>query len=91
MDLPTQICETIKDVLPDATVIVRDPHNDGVHLEAIVISQQFETLSLVKQHQIVMKALEQHFSTELHALALKTLTPQQWDREQQQNQLGVSS
>jgi stress-induced morphogen len=43
-----------------------------------VICPQFEGLSLVKQHQLVMKSLTQGFATNVHALALKTFTPTQW-------------
>ena len=53
---------------------------DGCHFEAIVVSSLFEGLSLVKQHQLVMKALKDQFDDEsLHALKLKTFTPSRWD------------
>ena len=68
----------ILEVIPDATVMVGDPRNDGVHLEAFVISESFVGQSLVKQHQTVMNALKEEFKEELHALALKTFTPEKW-------------
>ena len=52
----------ILDVIPDATVMVGDPRNDGVHLEAFVISESFVGLSLVRQHQTVMNALKDEVS-----------------------------
>ncbi len=75
------IKETILTALPDATVYVADPHQDGEHFEAIVISPSFESMMLVKQHQVVMKALKEKFETSVHALALKTFTPEKWDAE----------
>ena len=69
----------ILEVIPDATVMVGDPRNDGVHLEAFVISESFVGQSLVKQHQTVMNALKEEFKDELHALALKTFTPEKWE------------
>ena len=83
-----QIKASILEVLPNATVYVADPHNDGEHFEAIVIDEQFNNISLVKQHQLVMNALKEKFATTVHALALKTFTPQKWD-EQKHNYKGV--
>lgn len=76
-----EIKATILTTLSDATVYVADPHNDGEHFESIVISPSFEGLSLVKQHQVVMKALKEKFETSVHALALKTFTPEKWENE----------
>ncbi len=72
--IKTKILET----LSDAEVHILDPRNDGVHLEAIVISKLFMGIPLFKQHQLVMNSLKDLFETVLHALALKTYTPQQW-------------
>ena len=72
---------TILEAVPDAEVYVVDPNQDGEHFEAIVVSPSFEGLILVKQHQLVMKALKERFSTDVHALALKTFTPEKWQIE----------
>ena len=69
---------TIEQAVPNSTVIVKDPMNDGQHLEAIVVSPAFEGMMLVKQHQMVMGALKNAFATSVHALALKTFTPAKW-------------
>lgn len=71
----------IEAALPDATVFVMCPMNDDTHFEAIVISPQFSGLSLVKQHQLVMTPLTRAFNTNLHALALKTFSPEKWENE----------
>ena len=72
-----EIAKIIKRSLPEAQVIVAS--DDGTHFNAIVISESFEGLSLVKQHQIVMNALKADFDTErLHALQLRTFTPEKW-------------
>ena len=78
-DLTKQIEETILQAMPDARVIVRDPMNDGAHLEATVISESFQDMPLVQQHRLVMKSLKNAFDNDLHALALKTYTPEKWD------------
>ena len=73
------IKQTILAALPEALVYVMDPNNDGEHFEAIVVSDTFRDLSLVKQHQVVMTALTDKFATSVHALALKTFTPEKWE------------
>jgi stress-induced morphogen len=65
--------------LPDAQVDVRDTTGTGDHFEAQVVSAAFQGLPLVRQHQLVYGALDEKLATgELHALALKTFTPDQW-------------
>ncbi len=74
-----QVEAMIKAEIPDAQVQVQDLTGGGDHLQAIVISSQFEGKSLVKQHQLVYGALRQALATEaIHALALKTYTPESW-------------
>ena len=71
--------KTLESVFVAAQIEVLDPRGDDRHLEAIVISSQFEGLSLIKQHQLVMDALKNHFNEGLHALQLKTYTPDAWN------------
>jgi acid stress-induced BolA-like protein IbaG/YrbA len=73
-----EIKYTIKEAVPQATIYVMDPLNDGQHLQAIVVSPIFEGMLLVKQHQMVMRPLKEAFQGAVHALALKTFTPQKW-------------
>lgn len=55
--------------------------DDGQHFDAIVVSSEFEGLSMVKQHQLVYETLGDRMQTnEIHALALKTYTPEQWSK-----------
>jgi stress-induced morphogen len=77
-----QIRTKILAAVPDAQVIALDPQGDGQHFEAIVISPAFEGMPLVRRHQLVMNALKEEFVTRVHALRLRTLTPQQWQAEQ---------
>jgi acid stress-induced BolA-like protein IbaG/YrbA len=72
--------EMIQSQMPDAEVMVRDLTGGGDHLEAIVISESFLGKTRVKQHQMVYGALEDALKSEaIHALALKTYTPQTWE------------
>lgn len=76
---PAQVEATIKAELPDAQVQVQDLTGGGDHYQVTVVSSQFEGKGLVQQHQMVYGALRQEMATEaIHALALKTYTPQAW-------------
>ena len=75
-----QVEAMMKSELPDAFVQVQDLKG-GDHLQATVVSAQFEGKTLVKQHQMVYKAVQEAMATEaIHALALKTYTPTQWEK-----------
>ena len=71
-----QIEQTIVQNIPDAKVLVLNP--DGEHFEAVVISASFNGVSLLKQHQAVMKPLTDAFKAQVHALALKTFSEEKW-------------
>jgi acid stress-induced BolA-like protein IbaG/YrbA len=79
-----EIKQLIETSVPDATAYVLDPMNDGQHLQAFVISPAFEGLMLIKQHQMVMGPLSQAFATSVHALGLKTFTPEKWEEVKHQ-------
>ncbi len=81
MQVTHEITEIIQAKLPGAIVQVFDPRQDGVHLEAIVVSEKFENLSILAQQRLVMNALKEQFNDSLHALALKTYTPNQWNKQ----------
>lgn len=74
----SEIKNAIINSLKDAEVKITNPPNDGLHFEAIVISALFEGKSLVEQHQLVMQPLTELFSSSLHALSLRTFTPDEW-------------
>jgi acid stress-induced BolA-like protein IbaG/YrbA len=74
-----QVQTMIKAKLPDAEVMVRDLTGGGDHLEAIVVSAEFAGKTKVKQHQLVYGSLQEAMASEaIHALALKTYTPDDW-------------
>ena len=74
-----QVKQTIEQQIPNSQVMVTDLTGGGDHLEAIVVSSEFEGKTKVKQHQLVYGALQSEFNSEaIHALALKTYTPKVW-------------
>ena len=52
--------------------------DDGTHFEAIVVSPEFAGLSRVRRHQLVYGALGDRMREEIHALSMKTLSPEEW-------------
>lgn len=79
-----QVKNKIQAKLPDAEVIVKDLTGGGDHLEAIVVSSEFEGMTKVKQHQLIYGALSDALASEaIHALALKTYTPSAWQNADQ--------
>ena len=76
-----QVKETIEQQIPNSQVTITDLTGGGDHLEAIVVSDEFEGKTRVKQHQLVYGALQNEFTTDaIHALALKTYTPEAWSK-----------
>ena len=51
---------------------------DGQHFEAVIVSGAFHGKSRVQRHQIVYAALGDRMREEVHALSMKTLTPEEW-------------
>ena len=51
---------------------------DGAHFEAVVVSPAFAGLSRVRRHQLVYAALGDRMREEIHALSMKTLSPEEW-------------
>ncbi|MDA8415569.1 MAG: BolA family transcriptional regulator [Betaproteobacteria bacterium] len=51
---------------------------DGHHFEATIVSALFEGKTRVAQHQLVYRALGDRMREEIHALSMRTLTPEQW-------------
>lgn len=80
---PDQVEAMIKAGIPDAQVQVQDLTGGNDHYQVVVVSNQFEGKSLVQRHQLVYRSLQQAMSSDaIHALTMKTYTPQDWKAEQ---------
>ncbi len=78
----SEVSDLVRGALPDAEVAII---GEGCNLELIVVSDAFEGLSLVKQHQLVLDALAAPLASgRLHAVTLKTHTV----RQRQESQAG---
>jgi acid stress-induced BolA-like protein IbaG/YrbA len=73
------IAELIRNGMPDAEVRVT---GDGSHFEAVVVSTVFAGKSLIQRQRLVMATVRPQIeSGELHALSIKTFTPEQWTEQ----------
>lgn len=50
----------------------------GGHFNVVIVSDTFRGKSAVQRHQAVYAALGDAMKTEIHALAIKALTPEEW-------------
>jgi BolA protein len=48
------------------------------HFRALVVSPRFAGLSLVAAQRLVYEALGDEMGSEIHALSVRTLTPERW-------------
>lgn len=53
------------------------------HLKVVIVSEQFEGKRLLQRHRAINELLAEELAGELHALALHTYTPTEWQTEQQ--------
>jgi len=82
---PHVLTSVIEAALPGSLVQVQDFTGTGDHFQAVVVTPAFVGLSMVKQHQKVYGALQAYIDDgRIHALALKTYTPEQWQQSQVQ-------
>jgi stress-induced morphogen len=76
-----EIQKRIEQALTPVHVDVVDQTGTGDHFQALVVSAAFEGKTRVQQHQLVYAALGDHMRDRIHALALRTLTPDQWQED----------
>ena len=71
-----EVRSTIMNGLPcDHVEVLGD---DGQHFEAVIVSPRFAGKNMVQQHQLVYLALGERMRAEIHALAMRTFTPEAW-------------
>jgi acid stress-induced BolA-like protein IbaG/YrbA len=51
---------------------------DGQHFQALVVSAAFAGKSRIQRHQLVYAAMGERMREEVHALSMKTLTPEEF-------------
>ena len=72
MVTPDQIKSWIEQGLPCEHVAVE---GDGHHFDAVIVSSAFEGKRMLECHRLVYDALGERMRSEIHALSMKTYTP----------------
>ena len=66
---------------PDASVEVDDLTGTEDHYQVRLVSAAFSGMSRIARHRAVHEALGAALAGEIHALALSTHTPSEWERQ----------
>jgi len=78
-----ELTQKIRKAFPDGYVEVHPTRSTGQHYAALVVDDSFRGLPRVRQHQKVYEAVKPIPSPEIHALQLRTFTPEEWETEKQ--------
>ena len=75
--MPTaeELKERIEAALPGSSASVQDLTGGGDHFRAEVVSDRFDGLSRIEQHQLVYSIFGAEVGGPIHALSIKTSTP----------------
>lgn len=78
---PNQLKQRLETLGPGTHVEVTDLTGTEDHYQAVIVSPAFEGLSMILQHRKVFSLVQAEVdSEEIHALTLKTFTPQQYSK-----------
>jgi acid stress-induced BolA-like protein IbaG/YrbA len=81
---PEKVRQLIEQGIPDAKVLVQS--DDNTHYNAVVVSESFAGKRPLARHQMVYKCLGKLMGNEIHALAIRAHTHDEWrDLEQAGN------
>ena len=85
MNVQQSIEKKIREALvPMHLEVVNESHMHNVpegaqsHFKLVIVSDRFEGEILIKRHRRVNSLLQADFESGLHALALHTMTPEEW-------------
>lgn len=73
-----------KALSPEHLEVINESHMHNVpegsesHFKVVIVSDSFKDKMLIARHRLVNKALEDELNSSIHALALHTLTMEEW-------------
>lgn len=77
-----QLKERIESLGPGTRAEVRDLTGTQNHFEALIVSPAFEGKKLMDQHRLIYALVDAEMkSNEVHALAMKTMTPEEYEKK----------
>lgn len=53
----------------------------GGHFQVLLVSGSFRGKSVVERHRAIYETLGELMKQEIHALTLRTLTPEEWEKD----------
>ena len=71
-----EIINRLEAHFPQAQITAKDLTGTGDHWQVTVISEKFNGKTMVEQHKLVYKALGEWLKKDIHALTLKTKSPE---------------
>ncbi|MGM0691636.1 MAG: BolA family protein [Pseudomonadota bacterium] len=80
--------QTLRDALEPMYLEITDESTQHAgnrvesHFRVVVVSEQFDGLSLIRRHRLAQDPLKTAFEQGLHALALHTYSPAEWEQRQ---------
>jgi len=80
MVTPEQLNSWIAAGLDDETLLKVE--GDGHHFEAVIVSDDFSGKNRIQRHQHIYAILGDKMKAEVHALSMKTLTPEEYSDAQ---------
>ncbi|GAA5316463.1 MAG: transcriptional regulator BolA [Candidatus Pelagadaptatus aseana] len=90
MQIQSTIETKLKDALnPSHLQVVNESHmhsvpeNSETHFKVVIASDAFDGVRKVARHQKIYQLLNEELAGEVHALALHTYTPAEWQEQQQ--------
>ena len=57
------------------------PPGSESHFKVVAVTHEFENKMLVARHRLINKALAEELAGPVHALALHTMTPEEWSKK----------
>ncbi len=78
---PEQLAGKLKSLAPNTQVNVVDLTGTQDHYQAVIVSPAFDGKMMIDQHRMVFALVQSEIdSGEVHALTIKTFTPEQFSK-----------
>ena len=75
------IKEIIESSIKSFKITVIDSNGTGDHFNVLVVSDDFNNMTLIERHKLIYHYLKEYLTKEIHALQLKTLTIKEYEEE----------
>ena len=83
---PIQLKQRLETLAPETRVEVVDMTGTQDHYQTVVVSPSFAGKMMIEQHRMVMGLVQAEIdSGEVHALTMKTYTPEQFNKLNNKN------